>query len=116
MSIDYFLKIIPSLGVLVTAITLYYQIWRANFSMNLDLVLKLDDKFNSPDFKEIRKKVSQTMLNSESEEKFDDAEDVFDFFETLGYFVKHNALNKKIVWHTFYHWVHLYWCWARIYL
>jgi hypothetical protein len=109
MESDYLLKTVPALGVLVTIIALYYQIWRSRFSMNLDLVLKMDDKFNSSTFKELRTKVSNAVLNPEAVNKFIDAEEVFDFFETLGYFVKHKALDKKIVWHTFYIWVHAYW-------
>jgi hypothetical protein len=110
------INIVPALGVLVTVIALYYQIWRSQFSMNLDLILKLDDKFNSSDFKKIRSKASSAILSEETDNKFIHAEDVFDFFETLGYFVKHKALDKKIVWHTFYGLAHSYWSVGKDYI
>lgn len=84
--------------------------------MNLDLILKLDDKFNSIEFKKIRSKASNAILSEETDNKFVQVEDVFDFFETLGYFVKHKALDKKIVWHTFYGWVHSYWSVGKDYI
>ncbi len=110
------ITIVPALGVLVAVIGLFYQIWRSKFSMNLDLVLKFDDKFNNPDFKKIRLKVSRTIFNKKMKNKFTDAEDVFDFFETVGYLVRHRALNKKIVWSTFYFWVHNYWSYGKDYI
>jgi hypothetical protein len=109
MDTKYLLEFVPALGVLVAAIALYYQILRSRFSMNLDLVLKLDDRFNSAEFKRLRATIAESILEHGKEQIIDDIEDVFDFFETVGYFVKHNALNKKIVWHTFYVWIHGYW-------
>lgn len=109
-------NLIASIAVLITAIALYYQIWRSRFSMNLELVLKREDKFDSPEFRKIRSSASNSILNGTTIEKFKEAEDVFDFFETIGYFVKHKALDREIVWHTFYHWVHLYWSAGKEYI
>ena len=116
MSIKLLLNIAPALGVLVAAIALYYQILRSRFSMNLDLVLKLDERFNAADFKNIRSKASSLLLTKRTKNNLKRAEDVFDFFETLGYMVKHKALDKNIVWHTFYYWVHGYWSIGKDYI
>ncbi len=116
MNTKNFIEFVPALGVLVAAIALYYQILRSRFSMNLDLVLKLDDRFNSIEFKKLRAKIAQSILEHGKEQIDDDIEDVFDLFESVGYFVKHRALNKKIVWHTFYVWLHGYWSIGKDYI
>jgi len=109
MNFKHFLELVPALGVLVAILALCYQILRSRFSMNLDLVLKLDNKFNSDEFRKLRATIAKSILESGKDQIADDIEDVFDLFETVGYFVRHHALNKKIVWHTFYVWLHGYW-------
>ncbi len=93
------------LGVLVAICALIYQIRRSRFSLNVELCLKLEDKFNSPDFHKIRSNAAKLILKGDLLK----AEDVFDFFETLGYLVHEKALDKEIVWNTFFEWVQGYW-------
>jgi hypothetical protein len=116
MKLKYLIDLVPALGVLVAAIALYYQILRSRFSMNLDLVLKMDDKFNNVEFKKLRVKIAKSILGKGKKDDFKGAEDVFDLFETVGYFVRHKALDKKIVWHTFYVWLHGYWSIGKNYI
>ena len=40
---------------------------------------------------------------------FKEAEDVFDFFETIGLLLRKGALDKEMVWNTFFYWIHRYW-------
>ena len=47
--------------------------------------MKLDDRFNTEDFRQIRSHAAQSLLSSQ---KLVDAEDVFDFFETVGLLVR----------------------------
>jgi hypothetical protein len=95
----------PIVGVLVAICALIYQISRSRFSLNVELCLKLEDKFNSPDFRKTRSNAAKLILKKQ----FVKAEDVFDYFETLGYLVREKALDKKIVWSTFFEWVQGYW-------
>ena len=95
----------PIVGVLVAICALIYQIRRSRFSLNVELCLKLEDKFNSPDFRKARSNAAKLILKKQ----FDKAEDIFDFFETIGYLVREEALDKKIVWSTFFEWVQGYW-------
>ena len=46
------------------------------------------------------------LLNNQDEGQ---AEDVFDFFETVGLFVRLGALTEDIAYSVFFHWVNLYW-------
>ena len=38
-----------------------------------------------------------------------ESEEVLDFFETIGLFMKSGALNEEIAYSFFFHWINLYW-------
>jgi hypothetical protein len=44
-----------------------------------------------------------------SSQKLVDAEDVFDFFETVGLLVRTGALTTDLAYNFFFHWINLYW-------
>ncbi len=92
-------------GVLVAIVGLWFQIQRSRFSMSVELTLKLDDRFNGDDFSQVRSRAAKGILKREYEE----AENVFDFFETLGLLVRRGALDTEMVWNTFFYWIHRYW-------
>ena len=45
-----------------------------------------------------------------------DADAVLDFFETIGYLLRRGALDEKMVWHTFFHWIMGYYQAAEEYI
>jgi hypothetical protein len=81
---------------------------REDFKLSLaaDLSMKLDDRFNTDDFREIRSRAAQSLLSSQ---KLADAEEVFDFFETVGLLVRTGAVTKDLAYNFFFHWINLYW-------
>jgi hypothetical protein len=81
---------------------------RADFKLALaaDLSMKLDDRFSSEEFKKTRSQAAQALLVGAC---LEDAEDIFDFFETLGLFVRTAALTKELAYNFFFHWINLYW-------
>ena len=97
--------IINLAGVIVAILVLLFQIQRSAFSMSVDLTLKLDDRFNSDSFRKLRIISAKGILRKE----FHEAEEVFDFFETLGLLIRRGALDKEMVWSTFFYWIHRYW-------
>ena len=98
--------------LVVSVLGLWFQIQRSAFSMSVDLTLKLDDKFNSDSFRKQRAKSAKSISKS----KFKEAEDVFDFFETIGLLVRRGALDKEVAWHSFFHWIHGYWTSSSAYI
>ena len=88
------------------------QIHRSRFSLSVELTLKLEDKFNSQSFRKVRAAAAKSIKSG----KYHEAEDLFDFFETIGLLVRRKALNKEMVWHTFFHWVHGYWLMSSAYI
>ena len=81
---------------------------REDFKLSLaaDLSMKLDDRFSSEDFRQTRSNAAQSLLSSQ---KLVDAEEVFDFFETVGLLVRTGALTKDLAYSFFFHWINLYW-------
>src|SRR5262249_41857473 len=45
-----------------------------------------------------------------------DADEVLDFFATMGLMAKRGALDTEMVWHTFFYWIDGYWNAAREYM
>lgn len=102
-----------SLGALAAAVTaliaaaaLWIQNRAFKASLAADQSMKLDDRFNVPEFRRIRARAARALLDHVSEE---DAEDVFDFFETVGLFTRRRVLDEEIVHSFFFHWINLYW-------
>lgn len=88
---------------------------RNDFRLSLaaDLSMKLDDRFNSKEFEKVRSKAATALRYKEN---LEDAEDVFDFFETVGLMVRTNALTRELAFNFFFHWVNLYWAAGRAYI
>ena len=75
-------------------------------SVSADLALKLVHEFDSSENRELRSRAANALLKRE---KVCEAEDVFDFFETVGLFVRKGVLDSDIAHSFFFHWVNLYW-------
>jgi len=96
---------VAPIGVIVAVCGLWWQIRRARLTMNVELTLKLATEFDRNDFRKIRSLAATELKTGSSKE----AEDVFDFFETLGYLVRTGAIEIELAWHMFYEWAHGYW-------
>ena len=46
----------------------------------------------------------------------EDAEDLFDFFDTIGLFTRLGVLDVQIAHSLFFHWINMYWCAGKHYL
>jgi len=77
-----------------------------SLSVSVDICLKLTDRFDSPELKNIRRNAAEALLANENLIVVDD---VFDFFETVGLYVRKKALDDEIAHAMFFHWVNLYW-------
>ena len=75
-------------------------------SVSADLCLKLIDRFDSPSMIALRKVAAKALLEESNQESVDD---VFDFFETLGLYVRRKMLDSEVAHSMFFHWINLYW-------
>ena len=74
---------------------------RSRFAQQIDLLLRFEDRFATPDFLSIRKRAATGLTT----DKPDESDDVLDFFETVGLLVQKGALNPQMVWNSFAYWL-----------
>jgi len=98
----------PWVAIAVSIVVLWIQIRRARFAQSVDLILKLEQRFfESENMIEVRRKAAGALRTNRSSPA-SDVDDVLDFFETLGLLARKKALDKEMIWNTFYHWIHRY--------
>ena len=78
-----------------------------------DVAMKFDDRFNGTTFLRTRSVAATSLLPPNSGEE---AEDVFDFFDTVGLFTRLGVLDVQIAHSLFFHWINLYWCAGKHYI
>ena len=98
--------IVGAIGTVVAILALIWQIRNFKLNLSADLSLKLDERFWSRDFLETRSRAARVLKDRTAER---DCEDVFDFFETVGLFVRRGALDAEFAHNFFFHWIVLYW-------
>lgn len=110
MSADAITAIATIFLAVAAIVTLVWQTRSFRLSLAADLSMKLDDRFQDKEFAAIRSRAARALKGHIAE---DEAEDVFDFFETIGMFVRLRALNAEIAHNFFFHWINLYWVAGR---
>jgi hypothetical protein len=100
-----------SLGVIVAITALIIQTHRTGFVHSIDLASHLDAKFEMPEFRDTRRRAAQRLrMDDEHDETGLDAiRDVLNFFETLGFLYRKNAIGSELAWHYFASWLVPYW-------
>jgi hypothetical protein len=114
--VDTYLKIslvISAIGVIVSVATLAHAFYQARFKTSIEMVLKLDERFSSEAFEQKRAEAASELLKQGNVSY---AEVIYDFFETVGFLLHKKAIDKAIVWSTFYHWTHGYWSAGKSYI
>lgn len=74
---------------------------RSRFAQSVELLLRFEDRFASPEFLGIRKRAVEGLAAGNAGE----CDDVLDFFETIGLLVKKGALDPQMVWSSFSYWL-----------
>lgn len=98
---------VATVGIAVIAlIAIYFQNKSFQLTLAADLSMKLEAKFNDKEFQKLRAKAARSLNTHNHEEE---AEEVFDFFDTVGLFTRQGALDVRFVHSMFFHWINLYW-------
>ena len=82
------------------------QVKNLTSSVSADLVLKLAHEFDTDKLVARRGRVAHAYLNGL---KISEDEDIFDFFEQIGFFVKKGLIEVDVAHSFFFHWVNIYW-------
>ncbi len=95
------------------------QIDNSRFVLGVDLLFKMDERFNSKGMKRTRSEGARALLDRGeqlSTARYENADDILDFFETLGLMTRRGALDKEMVWSTFFPWIEVYWLASQEYV
>ncbi len=107
---------ISSIAAIVTAliaiVALVIESKRSRFQMGVDMLLKFNDKFLSTDMLEVRRRAVKGILEGHN----DQADDLLDFFETLGLLVRRKGIEDTFVWHSFFYWIQCYYHLTKDYI
>jgi hypothetical protein len=95
---------VSSVGTILALVAFTWQVRRARFNQSIDLLFKQESDFFGPGKKAQRVKAARDLLASQSLE----AEPILDFFETMALLQRRKALDKEMVWHTFFYWIDHY--------
>jgi hypothetical protein len=106
---------VAAISAFAAALAVVYQTCIYRFSLGVDLTLKLDERFEGIEFQKKRAKAARALRQDSGVPK-PDVEDVLDFFETLGFLVRRKALDKELVWNTFFYVFYGYCLYAKIYV
>jgi hypothetical protein len=99
--------LITVLITIILAITAIRQLHFHRFALGVQLVMKIDERFENEEFI-MKRKTAATALKKLTKENEPDLEPFLDFFETLGFLTRYKALNKEFVWSTFFYWFYGY--------
>ena len=99
---------------MVTAVGAIVAIWlqnrHARITRSLDVLLRLEAKFDSDRMKDLRRKAATGFLAG----KFvDEAYYVLDFFEEAGLLLRMKAIHEELLFESFYHSPLAYWFTAK---
>jgi len=124
MSIDY--GAVTALAAVVASIAAVVAIWiegkRARFSQGLDILLRLGDQFNSASFVSKRRALAKLLASQErlspldQEERKRLSDEILDFFEMVGLFLKKKILDPELVHAEFFYWLYHYYALTKDHL
>ena len=104
-------------AAMITAMGAIVAIWignrHASITRSMDLLLRLEGKFDSDRMKDLRVKSANGFLQGKL---VDEAYYVLDFFEEAGLLLRMNAINEEILLESFYHSILAYWFTAKKYI
>jgi hypothetical protein len=96
-----------SIGVVVAIIALIVESKRARFTQSIDVISTLDNRFETPEFRETRKKAATYLINKDEED--DEGKEavmsVLNFFEVVGYLYINRVISGPTAWHFFSSWL-----------
>jgi hypothetical protein len=90
----------------IALVALFSQNRSFRLALAVDISMKLDDRFDRKEFQQLRSRAALALKTRHNQVN---AEDVFDFFETVGLFTRLGAQTPDVVHSLFFHWINLYW-------
>ncbi len=123
MNLDYNM-ISAMMAVISSLIAIYaivHQSKRSSFALGMDLLFKINDQFNHPDFTLKRIAAAKFLLKLKDKTNYDkwicpDLDEILDFFQTIASLIRRGALDKDIVWEYYSYWLNNYYAASEEYI
>jgi len=100
------------IAALASVVALWSESRQSRYALGIDLLLKLDERFDSGGMRKARRAAAQSMLDK----NYAHCDLVLNFFGTVGLLTQRGALDERMVWQTFFYWIHGYWLSAQEYI
>lgn len=97
-------EVAPGVGVIVAICVFAWQANRARYTMRIDLILKLADRFDSDSMRKTRA-AAAIALRSDELTNDDAVGDLLDFIEQIGFLLSRGAIDCDAVYEFFEAWV-----------
>ena len=107
--VDYGLvtSIASTIAIVVTLITFSVQIRRQQFSLQMDLLMKLEEMMESEKMRILRKAASKKLLSGKA--TYSDVNSLLNYFATIAFLYNRKAINQDILYNEFSWWIVRYW-------
>lgn len=91
--------------IIVLLVAHMRQSQQSRLSLAADLIDRLDSQFNTEEFKEKRRIAAKALRGGNPKKsKMASIEDILDFLERVALLTRKGALDKEMVWNTFFYW------------
>lgn len=101
---------VATVGLAVVAV--YVEGRRIRLTRSAELLLQLEDRFDSTTLRDARAGAAKAMLDRivgrDARADVSAVDDVLDFFDTIGLLVRKRALDREMAWHSFEYWIRYY--------
>lgn len=101
---------------IIALVGFFWSIWtyrsakkRESYKLGLDLILKLNDRFDSGEMRQHRSTAAKALLEK-TETVNRSVDTVFDFFEDVGFLLRRSAIDIDAIEEFFSYWVESYFC------
>jgi hypothetical protein len=117
LALDIDWAMVSAWAAMATAVGAIVAVWLQNnhlrITRSIDLLLRLDAKFDSDRMKDLRRRAAKGFV----EGKFvDEAYYVLDFFEEVGLLLRMRAIHQEVLFESFFHSPLAYWFTAKKYV
>ncbi len=113
--------IMAVISSLIAIYAIVHEFRRSRFSFGMDLLFKITDQFNHPDFTLKRIAAAKFLLKLKDKTDYykwicPDLDEILDFFQIVGSLTRRGALDKNIVWEYYSYWVNNYYVASEQYI
>lgn len=118
MSAEGWSALATGIAVIVAISAIVIESRRARFSHSLQIMGRLDERFESLEFRETRRRAAAYLISRGETDPHGEAalRDVLNFFDTIGFLFRRKAVDAQTVWHYFSSWILPYYSASSKYL